>query len=529
MSVDLVNAIAGLWKLAGVMFLIVIAVVFRNQFRNLILRITKFKAGKAEVELAQAPEETRATEASKQEAAAPTESTEQIDGDTGEDRKTFPESIGDVLQQFNSGNVDGAEKSFKKLQELEQDQAKKRSNELFYLYLRFRFAQDAEALEKLKKKSQEEQTARDAHYFIGMCYEVADDLVSAAEAYKESAKLASTDSERVSAIISVANCLYRNGKREEAFDWLMAELGKASLPNAVSKIYLALAEIYKQEANQELRAIALEKASESNLSDARLRFDAAYAYGEGEYSEMSLLHYKNLLRFTPADLATLNNLGVAYSTLGMPMKSVEYYSKAAEGNKTLAMANLAYLYIGAGFVKEAREILDKAQGQDEVSPNVGSAMSSLSDKQEEEAKVEKQCLKSACEQQRFLLSFAEAYLTKANDPNRLGFVGFWQSEEGYSLEIFKDGSKIQGKATVKTVDISFEGKILNRGVKIDGYKSRFNSTRTRLLDGYSVSELGDGHGYGYLSPDGADLHLMTINKDKEKQKHRLWVFRRLSK
>lgn len=526
MSVEMINAIAGLWKLAAVVFLIIIVIVFRNQIGKFIARITKFKAGKAVVELARAPDEAQAAEASKEEVAAPPENAEKTGRDADEVVKASSGSIGNVFSQFRSGDVEGAEESFKKLQESEHNQAKKRSDELVYLFLRFRFAQDAEALEKLKKKSQEEQAAHDAYYWIGACYNAVDDFGSAAAAYEESARHASTDSERVSATTSAAKCFYQNGQRKEAFDRLAAELGKALLPIAVSKIYLTLATIYKQEENQELQAIALEKAIESNPNNTRLRFDAAYAYGEGKCNSLSLLHYKNLLWFAPADLATLNNLGFAYNTLGMPMKSVEYYGKAIEGNHTLAMANLAHLYIDAGLAKNAKQILDKAKVQDEVSPNVGSAMSLLSNKEEEEAKVEKECFESAREQQKFLLSFAEAYFTKANDPNSLGFVGFWQSEKGYALKVFKDGSNIQGEMNSEGTKLSFKGSPLNRGLKIDGYTS--TTTSTHIKDMLIASELGNGHGYGYLTSEGEELHLVTIKKNGEKWKHRLWVFRRSS-
>ena len=120
----------------------------------------------------------------------------------------------------------------------------------------------------------------------------------------------------------------------------------------------------------------------------------------------------------------------------MPMQSVKYYRLAEEKGTTLSAANLASLLISKGFHTDARELLIKAQGADDVHPNVNRALASINDQETQETEQWKKCEELAEQHKRFLRRFAEAYYTpKQTSP---GFAGNWLLQGGEEIKIAQE-------------------------------------------------------------------------------------------
>jgi hypothetical protein len=188
----------------------------------------------------------------------------------------------------------------------------------------------------------------------------------------------------------------------------------------------------------------------------------------------------------------------------MPISAVKFYKKSADLNNTLAMANLAYLYLDAGLTEEASKILDKAKEQPEFHPNVGRALSALIERGEAESKKEEEHLKSAREQQRFFLSFAEAYFIKMPDPP--SFVGKWKFPDGIEVMITQNEKEIEAKWVRDNLNYKFTGHIKNRGSRITNYKE----APIRSLLSQIMSHDEYGRGFAYLSQDGQQLFMMNL-------------------
>ena len=530
MDAEMIKATA--WPLALVVLLILI-VIFKEQLRNILQEITeftkiKFKRGLTEVEVSK-DQETKQEESKprthlteKARAESPAEET--TDEVLKLESETPDELRAKMFVAFSSRNIKEGEEIFKKIQESETDAVEKLRNEIRHLLFRYNYASDTSAMSKLKDLAEQKEVSSFAQYVIGHCYEKAGDFEKAAKAYEISAQDIQKEERRASIIVSVARCLFKSGEHKEAFGKVMNELGKLTSHNAVAKLYEGLASLYELKQDPELQAIALEKAIENRPNDTDLHFTAAYSYSEREFDALTLLHYKTLLRFTPDNDAALNNIAHAYALLEMPMRAVKFFKKSTEFDNTLAMSNLAERFTHAGFAEEALQILDKAKQQTDMHAKVGSAISEISEKEETESKTEELMLNSASEQQKFLLSFAEAYFPEKPDlPN---FKGVWQSADGIEMTITQSEDQIEANCVSDNVKYKFEGSTSNRAARIITYKvsnlplppalsDMFVNQQQSTVDNLSNSEplfIEDLRGYAYLSLNGQQLFIMKLKE-----------------
>ncbi len=235
-------------------------------------------------------------------------------------------------------------------------------------------------------------------------------------------------------------------------------------------ILAGMAYMAKDEDLQEDFLCYAEAALDMDSLNNDLRFYLAYVYFSGGYSQkLALFHYKKLLAIRRNAVA-LNNLGVCYRDLKLKCKSVSSYRQSAEANETLAMANLAETYLGAGFLAEAKEWTTKALQLSakgvEVHTNVGTASRKLKDLKEEEEKAEKKLLSDAKREWTFRLEYARGFLCEgcAMGP---ALRGTWESPWG-KVEIDVD----EAQAT-------FEGKGHDRH-QVPDYAFLFGSAPTPI-------------------------------------------------
>jgi len=407
----------------------------------------------------------------------------------------------DLWGAFEARDFDRLEEAFGRQQAAETDPAQKLENQSFHLLMRFQMG-DVTALEKLKELAKNEMIAGAAYHSIGICYEIGNNYASAAEAYELAAQNRS-EAKRASSVTAQARCLFKVGKRREAYARIMRELGNTADPQVASELYSGLAERYGEAQEKELRSLALEKALESKPNDTNLLFETAYSYSHiNEASPLALLHYKTLLRFDNDHQWGWNNLGVVYSRLEMAIASVRSYKKSAKLKNTLAAANLANLYLGKGFAEEAQELLDEARLQTEVDPGVGNMIARLSEKREAEEKIEERQLKIAQEQQAFFLSYAEAYfVTRPEPPN---FNCTWRLPEGIEVTSAQIESRLEVRWVRDENHYKFDGPLRNRAAKGKLHYVHDN-----------VTTEWNNNTYLYMSSDGQKLHLMMVDANRQ--------------
>jgi tetratricopeptide (TPR) repeat protein len=318
-------------------------------------------------------------------------------------------------------NIVQLEDGIKHFLELEDSPQTQRGWEPFFNYLRYKCGV-LDALQRLNRLKEEPEITYLSYYWLGMCYQNSNNWEQAVEEFTGAAHHAPKPETRASRMVDVSECLSEQGKNEEARELLMQELSIIDNSEAVARIYKGLAQLYPQ--NRVIQALALEKALEIKSNDEDLMFSTAFHYNESGMKYLSALHYDRLIQFNQKRSMAMNNLGVLYSDLDMPMTGAALYEKAVQLDETLAAANLAYKYMNAGFLEKALDVLDKARRQEEVHPNVWAAMNELHRRKDKEKERKESIFQSAREQQQFFRAFAQAYFHTKNESPQC-FEGKW--------------------------------------------------------------------------------------------------------
>lgn len=138
----------------------------------------------------------------------------------------------------------------------------------------------------------------------------------------------------------------------------------------------------------------MERIVELKPDDFDTRFWLAYKHSEKERNDMALFHY---LQIPPAgrNPITWNNLGASFQQFSMPGKAVEAYRTSAESGETLAMSNIGYKLMHAGFLNEAEEEFKKALKIESFHGNVGEGIAALRSLPDEEDVKQKDVLEKA--------------------------------------------------------------------------------------------------------------------------------------
>ncbi|MGH1355916.1 MAG: toll/interleukin-1 receptor domain-containing protein [Thalassovita sp.] len=163
-----------------------------------------------------------------------------------------------------------------------------------------------------------------------------------------------------------------------------------------------------------LKAAMLERELSIDPTDTSKRFDLAYLHSQTGNEALSMFHYEKI----PANQRNgmvWNNLGVAYRHFSISGKSIDAFRNAAKRDETLAMSNLAYEFMGSGFLSEADELLKEAQMQPNYHDSVASALVRLKEIPEEEAKTHKDKLKGVSSKSEFLSHVGEHLWQSAPD------------------------------------------------------------------------------------------------------------------
>jgi tetratricopeptide (TPR) repeat protein len=141
-------------------------------------------------------------------------------------------------------------------------------------------------------------------------------------------------------------------------------------------------------------AAALEYALVLAPDNATYRFDVAYKHQNTGSEELALLHYLRIPRSERTAVAW-NNLGVSYKRLNMHGLSVAAYEISAGMGETLAMANLAYCFMGAGFLEQAKRQIESALTIENYHENIAESLSRLKLIPGEEEKKKTEALDNA--------------------------------------------------------------------------------------------------------------------------------------
>jgi tetratricopeptide (TPR) repeat protein len=517
---EMVSAIGGLWILALIVLGIILLIIFRKPLARLATLIydkiegaqsAGLKAGPVEVSLTtvarEAAKEAIAEEAAKKEegkvedAKTPPMKTEPARADP-----PTPPNLMNLLDAMHERDRPRVESIYTAIQEAAgQNDAEIQRNEAIYLYAIFRLG-DVSALGRLEQLAISDNSVADVSWWLGACYQDSHELVRAADTFKRAADKQTKPVARAKNLISSAECLFELKRDQDAYELLSDELKVVTDTRALFELYSAFASFYQKRDNREMQALALEKAVEYVPNDTATMFNAAYAYAEAGYERLSLFHYRNILQFNPKEASALNNLGVQYDRLSMPMFSVNAYKEAAAADSTLASANLAYKYMNAGFADDAETLLDKAKQVEEVHPNVLSALASLTERNERESKTREEIMTESAPQQEFLRAYAAAFFI-SDGPDE--FTGRWRYPSGAEINIDVSNGAIASDWDIGGKKYRFDGTVHHRAAKLTMHRMNYAWLSPDLEMGFEK----ESDAFAYVI-DGERIEMMKLKDGK---------------
>ncbi len=511
---------AVLWKvlLSGGFLISVIA--FRKQLGGVLDRLIRLRIRRGETELlAEVPHSERLPSEQEErpllEKSKPAEVPEIPQLLETKDVGTLRGAMFDALFERR---LDDAQAAFRRIQEQEGDPLELTRNEAVYLGIRYRIAPDPSSLSRLRELAGQPETRSVVLSWLAKAHQYARNFQTAEQTYIEAITAATSDQNRASLVAHLVRSVSESGSPARARETAIEHLGELG-ETARAPVYEAISEVEKALGNEELGALCLEKVCQAKPEDSDALFNAAYALSDAGFHLVATGNYDTLLRFDPENSVAANNLGVEADQMELPIRAVELYRRAADGENTLAMANLAHRLMARGFAKEAESLLKTAAAKPSPHANVAHNQASLEDRRESEKKEWPAIIARAILQREFLRSYTDAYYTRRGE---VQISGAWVMDSAVPTTIEHSDGKFTAAWTAGAVKHRMTGTFTNSAAKIEIQKWEQPSLLLSILG----SSKAEGHwgtakkGYAFLNATGA-LCVTVLENPNEPSYQRL--------
>lgn len=233
-------------------------------------------------------------------------------------------------------------------------------------------------LKRLKILAEANPSSAETLSYLARAYARFDQHTLAANTF-DAAMTASRTLERKAKYASLAVEEFSKAKDENHMNAALDTLRKLAVeePSLELKLTETIKDLLEESEPSPFTIALMERQMELTPDDHELRFKLAHKQSEAGNEDIALHHYGKMPR-GDRDSGTWNNMAVAADDLGLPVKSVEFYKKAAAMGNTLAMSNLANKLIKSGFLELAREQCNQAFAEPKPHANVGHSFASLS-------------------------------------------------------------------------------------------------------------------------------------------------------
>ena len=224
------------------------------------------------------------------------------------------------------------------------------------------------------------------------------------------------------------------------------------------------------EGDDDVAVQAMERILEINPDDFDTRFSLAYKYSEKENHDLSFYHYLKIPSNKRSSVVW-NNLGVGFQHFSLPAKSVSAYCKSADAGETLAMSNLGYKLMQAGFLAEAETEFGRALVIADFHKNVGEGMAALRDVRENETKRQVEILEKASKK----ISFFQKLGRAVAKPDATTIHDAWKGPE-CPLTLSIDGSLFCAFGKYERAPSSLLKGLLGEAVKPTQHEVKYTGT-----------------------------------------------------
>ena len=436
MDAETINALGQLWKPILAFALLLSLILFRGPVAGFISRLTSIKFGDKELQANDKVEQNEEDATVSQQVQK--ESIADVDDSSVEESPTTDNAFLKMIIAFAGSDFTMAEQAYEEQLAAEQSEDERRKIEADYLYRRYIKASDSTALAKLRELASHRSTKAEVLYSLARCYWSTKDYSKAREIYAEARD--ATDEVYAAQLTGyIAECWEKEGNPDQGLEEIISKLQEVEKADAKVHLYKSMASMYQAKGSERMCAIALEKALEFAPHDTDIRFNAAYAQSQANLSAVSITNYDTLLTLKPKSAVSLNNLGVECRNVNLSFKSVDYYKKAVQEDYTLAIANLASLFMNMGFYDKADTELSRASQLPNPHENVASTKAELEKRRREEQDKWANLIETGNRQQQFLREFAQASV-EATTKNP--FLGTWQLPNGETCSVENDEIRI---------------------------------------------------------------------------------------
>lgn len=265
----------------------------------------------------------------------------------------------------------------------------------------------------------------------------------------------------------------------------------------------------------------MERIVQIKPDDFDTRFSLAYQHSEIGNRDIAFHHYLQIPTAQRSSIAW-NNLGVSFQNFSMPANSVEAFKKSADEGETLAMSNLGYKLMNAGFVSEGEQEFKKALSVENFHRNVGEGIAAIRDIFENESKVQTDTLSKAGPKIAFFNRLGKAI--SAN--NDFDLSGSWTgpdcdlivsvNEDAFQAvgEYVRPGNGLSvGLLATKstTYAVEYSGKIFGRRVYGDFTKKALGEQKASTILG-ALGQVDSANKFVAILDD--DLALSVLENPK---------------
>jgi tetratricopeptide (TPR) repeat protein len=262
------------------------------------------------------------------------------------------------------------------------------------------------SLEKLKELAKSNEGNVFVQESLAKGYAHFQDFNNAERHLRNAIARADTASLKMNLLGDLLEILQKSGN-VEAVERVVSELKSLAVsPDQESEVLRWLSEVPSWYKHDLIKAAIIERRLVIDPTDISARFQVAYLHSQMGSDPLAMYHYEKVPSGSRNGMVW-NNLGVVYQAFSLPAMAVGAYRSAIAKKETLAMSNIAYLYMGAGFIHEAKEIVELAQKEENYHKNIASALVRLKEVPDEEEKLHHEKLEGVAEKSSILARFGE--------------------------------------------------------------------------------------------------------------------------
>lgn len=350
-------------------------------------------------------------------------------------------------------------------------------------------------LERLRRLSEDYPSTTTIKRLYARALRHFDKDAVAARLYDEVATQTANQTEHFDSLCRAASAYQTSGDPQKAAQilrQLRAEAHSGGNAKLLKELYSTMLDLAELQKDQYFQLGVLEGQIDQSPASYRTRFALAYLHSQLGHEDLALHHYLQI----PADERQpmdWNNLGVAYNNFKVKGRAVQAFRKSETAGETLAMANLGYQLLNAGFVSEAHAICTKALTIEGFHANVGHLSVAL----REHAEAEQKSVEATLDQAKQRAEYYKSYGNSLGMSELTDLATVWVGPEcELSLRIDGDQVSLDGSyqraanalsaalgMVSSSVTVRYELKFTGtlRGRAIVGLFKRTSDERSRSL------------------------------------------------